>query len=84
MRTVEVDRKGRVVIPKDIRERGEISTPGELLVTVDGTGKIGLHSVETGLRKAKEIGRKKLSSWKERKHEEDKLASKLALQENSE
>ena len=82
MKTVEIDAKGRLVIPKEVREQSGISAPGELLVTVEGVGKIGLQSVEAKLTKAQQIGRKKLNSWRERRHEEDKLAQKLARQEN--
>jgi len=82
MKTVEIDPKGRIVIPKDIREQSGISTPGELLVTVEGEGKIALQSIEVNLRKAQRIGQKKLRSWTEDRHEEDRLASKLARQEN--
>ncbi len=78
MKTVEIDPKGRVVIPKDILQRSGISTPGELMVTVEGEGKITLQSIETNLRKAQQIGRRKLSGWREGQHEEDKLALKLS------
>jgi AbrB family looped-hinge helix DNA binding protein len=82
MKTVEIDTKGRVVIPKEIREESGISTPGELVVKVEGEGKISLQSIEMNLRKAQQIGRRKLSSWREGRHEEDKLALKLAREEN--
>ena len=82
MKTVEIDPKGRVVIPKDIREQTGISTPGELMLTVEGEGKITLQSIETNLRKAQQIGRRKLSRWREDRHEEDKLALELTRREN--
>lgn len=82
MRTIEIDRKGRVVIPKEIRELSRIPAPGELLVTVEGAGKIVLQSIETNLRKAQQIGRRRLASWSEIRHEEDKLALKLVREEN--
>jgi AbrB family looped-hinge helix DNA binding protein len=82
MRTVEIDPKGRVVIPKDIREQGGISTPGELMVTIEGVGRIALQSVEANLRRAQQIGRRKLSGWGEEQHAEDNLALKLARREN--
>ena len=78
MKAVEIDAKGRVVIPKDIREESGISAPGELLVTVEEKGKITLQSIETNLQKAQQIGRRKLGSWDEAKHKEDKLALKTA------
>ena len=77
MKTVEIDEKGRVVIPKDVRVKSGISTPGRLLLTVEGSGKIGLQSIETNLRKAQEIARRKLSSWREERHDEDRLALRL-------
>ncbi len=84
MPTVEIDPKGRIVIPKEVREESGISTPGELLVTVEGEGRIALQSVETNLRNAQRIGQRKLASWTEERHEEDKLAQELARRENPE
>jgi AbrB family looped-hinge helix DNA binding protein len=81
LKTVEIDPKGRVVIPKDVREQSGITAPGELVVTVEGAGKITLQSAETSLKRAQEIGRKKLRSWVEGKHEEDKLADRLARED---
>lgn len=82
MKTVEIDARGRLVVPKEVREESGISAPGELLITVEGAGKISLQSAETKLRNAQHIGRKKLGSWRERRHEEDRLAQKLARGEN--
>ncbi len=82
MRTVEIDSKGRVVIPKEVREQSGISAPGELLVAVEGVGRITLQSVEANLKKAQQVGRKKLTSWSEGRHKEDKLAQNLVREEN--
>jgi bifunctional DNA-binding transcriptional regulator/antitoxin component of YhaV-PrlF toxin-antitoxin module len=82
MKTVEIDRKGRVLIPKDVRVQSGIMTPGQLVLTVEGLGKISLESTETNLKRAQEIGRKKLSSWREETHEEDRLALRLTREEN--
>lgn len=82
MKTVEIDAKGRLVIPKEVREQSGISAPSELLVTIEGVGKLSLQSAEAKLRKAQQIGRKKLKPWRERKHEEDRLAQRLAHEEN--
>jgi hypothetical protein len=43
---------------------------------------MSLQSAEAKLRKAQQIGRKKLNSWRERRHEEDKLAQRLAREES--
>jgi AbrB family looped-hinge helix DNA binding protein len=83
MKTVEIDPKGRVVIPKDVREQSGISAPGELLVTVERAGKITLQSAEASLKKAQHVGRKKLRAWRESRHDEDKLSHKLASEEES-
>ncbi|MGA2460726.1 MAG: AbrB/MazE/SpoVT family DNA-binding domain-containing protein [Candidatus Bathyarchaeia archaeon] len=83
MITVEIDSKGRVVIPKGVREQSGISAPGELLVTVEGVGKITLESAEASLQKAQRVGRKKLRSWSESRHEEDRLARELVREEDS-
>jgi AbrB family looped-hinge helix DNA binding protein len=69
---VEIDSKGRVVIPKEIREQSRISAPSELVVTVEGEGRISLQAVEANLKDAQQIGRRKLRSWTEERHEEDR------------
>ena len=73
MTTVEIDSKGRIVIPKSIREQSGISAPSELVVSMEGEGRISLQSVEANLKDAQEIGRRKLRSWIEERHEEDRL-----------
>jgi len=83
METVEIDKKGRVVIPKDVRAQSGISTPGQLLLAVEGPGKISLQSIEANLSRAQEIGRRKLSSWREERHDEDRLAMKLTREGKS-
>jgi AbrB family looped-hinge helix DNA binding protein len=79
MITVEIDSKGRVVIPRDVREQSGISAPSELVVSVEGEGRISLQSVEANLKNAQQIGRRKLGSWREELHEEDRLARREKL-----
>jgi len=79
MTTVEIDSKGRLVVPKDVREQCEISVPSELVVVVEGVGRISLQSVEVNLKNAQQIGRKKLSSWVEERHEEDRVVRRVNL-----
>lgn len=83
MKTVEIDSRGRVVIPKDVREQSGISVPGKLMVSVEGTGKINLQSAQISLKKAHQIGQKKLRTWNESRHDEDKLAHKLTREEDN-
>ena len=79
MTSVEIDSKGRLVIPKDIREQSGISVPSELVVTVEGEGRISLQSVEANLKNAQRIGRRKLGSWAEERHEEDRVVRREKL-----
>jgi len=78
MKIAKIDRRGRIVIPRAIRFESRIQTPSKLVVGVEGPGKISLQSIETNSREAQQIGRRKLPGWKEEKHEEDRLALKLA------
>ncbi len=79
---MEIDRKGRVVIPKDVRVQSGISAPGELVVFVEDEGKITLQAADAGLKKAQQVGRRKLRSWSESRHDEDKFAHRLASKED--
>jgi AbrB family looped-hinge helix DNA binding protein len=79
MITVQIDSKGRIVIPRDIREQSGISAPSELVVTVEGEGRISLQSVDANLKNAQQIGRRKLRSWTEERHEEDRLVRREKL-----
>ena len=79
MATIEIDSKGRLVIPKDVREQSEISVPSELVVAVEGVGRISLQSVEANLRNAQQIGRRRLTSWTEERHEEDRVVRRENL-----
>jgi len=79
MTTVELDSKGRVVIPKDIRKQSGISAPSELVVTVEGEGRISLQSVDVNLKNAQRIARRRLRCWTEERHEEDRLVRRENL-----
>jgi len=45
---VNIDQKGRVVIPKSLREKTSIKTPGKLLIVPKETGCIELVQIEEG------------------------------------
>jgi len=70
---VNIDQKGRVVIPKSLREKASIKAPGKLLIVPKETGCVELVQVEEDLKRAKEIASKKLKDWKEEEHKGEKL-----------
>ena len=70
---INVNGKGRIVIPKNIRERAEIGTPGRLLLTIKGPGRIELVGIRKDLERAKRIASRKLKGWKEEEHKGEKL-----------
>jgi len=67
--TVSIDEKGRVVLPKKIREEAGIVPKSTLLVRISGTGRIELSNPALLTEEARRIGRKKLSGWIEEEHE---------------
>jgi len=66
---VNIDQKGRVIIPKSFREKA----PGKLLIVPKETGCIELVQIEDDLKRAKLIASKKLKEWKEEEHKGEKL-----------
>lgn len=67
--TVAVDEKGRLVLPKKIREEAGIVPKSTLLVRISGAGRIELSNPGILTEEAQRIGRKKLSGWREEEHE---------------
>jgi AbrB family looped-hinge helix DNA binding protein len=70
---VNIDQKGRVVIPKSLRKKASIKAPGKLLIVPKEERCIELVQVEEDLKRAKEIASKKLKDWKEEEHKGEKL-----------
>lgn len=73
---VNIDEKGRLIIPRKIREKTRMSTPGKVLVEAKDKS-VELVPVSGALERAKKIAAKKLKGWKEEKHEEEKLLREL-------
>jgi len=73
-KSVSMDRKGRIVIPKDIRDAAKINTPAKLLAIAKDRGKIELIIVDAGMKTAKAIAKRKFAGWREEDHEADSLA----------
>ena len=67
--TVSVDAKGRLVLPKKVREAAGIRGGAELLARVSEVGMVELSDPEVLRARAREIGAKKLEGWKEESHE---------------
>lgn len=67
--TVSVDEKGRLVLPKRVREEAHIRVNTKLVAKASGVGRVELSDPRVLAMKAQEIGRKKLSGWREEDHE---------------
>lgn len=67
--TVEIDGKGRLVLPKKIREEAGIVPKSKVLVRISGLGRVELSNPGLLTEEARRIGRKKLSGWREEEHE---------------
>ena len=52
---VNIDQKGRVIIPKSFREKANIKAPGKLLIVPKEKGCIELVQIEDDLKRAKQI-----------------------------
>ena len=76
-KSVSMDKKGRIVIPKDIRDAAKIKVPAKLLAIAKDKGKIELIIVDARMNTAKAIAKRKFAGWKEEDHEADSLALKL-------
>jgi AbrB family looped-hinge helix DNA binding protein len=67
--TVSIDEKGRLVLPKKIREEAGIAPKSRLVVRISGTGRIELSDPKVLAEEAQRIGKNKLSGWREDEHE---------------
>jgi bifunctional DNA-binding transcriptional regulator/antitoxin component of YhaV-PrlF toxin-antitoxin module len=67
--TVSVDAKGRLVLPKKIREEARIGVNTKLVARASGVGRVELSDPRILTTKAQAIGGKKLAGWKEESHE---------------
>ncbi len=76
-KSVNMDKKGRIVIPKDVRDAAKIRVPAKLLAIAKDRGKIELIIVDAGMKTAKAIAKRRFAGWKEEDHEADSLAIEL-------
>jgi AbrB family looped-hinge helix DNA binding protein len=74
---VAIDKKGRLVLPKKVREEARICLNARLVVRAIDEGRIELFDPELLLKKAQEIGARKLAGWREEEHEAARLIAAL-------
>jgi AbrB family looped-hinge helix DNA binding protein len=74
---VTIDQKGRMVIPKSLREKANIQVPGKLVMVPEEKGCIQIVQVEEDLERAKRIAAKKLKGWREEAHQGEQLLRKM-------
>lgn len=66
---VSVDDKGRLVLPKKIRQQARIGRGTKLIARASGVGRVELTDPRVLAALAQDIGAKKLTGWKEGDHE---------------
>lgn len=67
--TVSVDEKGRLVLPKKVRQKAHINTKTKLVARVDGVGRVELSDPRVLIAQARKVAADKLVGWKEEDHE---------------
>jgi AbrB family looped-hinge helix DNA binding protein len=67
--TVTMDKKGRLVLPKEVRDKAGVKAGSRLVVEAKGEGRIELLDADLLMRRAQELGSKKLEGWDEEGHE---------------
>ncbi len=72
-KVVNLDKKGRIIIPKKIRERAKIRAPAKLLVLTKAPGHIEVVMVSEDLETSAKIASRKLKGWKEEEHKGEEL-----------
>jgi AbrB family looped-hinge helix DNA binding protein len=75
---VTIDKKGRLVLPKESRQKAGINQNSRLIVEVKGPGIIQLRDYDVLLHDVHKVAAKKLTGWKEEEHKEEKLLAKLS------
>lgn len=76
--TVTLDEKGRLVLPKKVREAAQIGPSTKLVARAKGVGAVELCDLGLLVARAQEIGARRLAGWREEDHETDALVFELA------
>lgn len=72
-KVVNLDKKGRMIIPRKIMEKAKIKAPAKLLVLTKTPGHIEIVSVSEDLETSTKIASRKLKGWKEEEHRGEEL-----------
>lgn len=73
---VNIDKKGRILLPKEVREKAGIKIPSKTLV-FSKDRKIEIVPVSANLERARSIASAKLRNWREDEHKGEKLLLRL-------
>ncbi|MCJ7610413.1 AbrB/MazE/SpoVT family DNA-binding domain-containing protein [Candidatus Bathyarchaeota archaeon] len=76
--TAVVDEKGRLVLPKRIRDEAQIRARSKLVIRAIGEGRIELFDPDLLMRRAQDLGSRKLVGWQEEDHEASEVLKELA------
>jgi len=82
--TVTVDDKGRLVLPKRVREEARIKANTLLMVNIVEEGRVELIDPDVLMRKARIVATAKLKGWKEDDHEATRLITEMAAKRKDE
>lgn len=74
---VTIDQKGRMVIPKRLREKANIHVPGKLVMVSKEEGCIEIIQAEEDLKRAKRIAAQKLKGWREEAHKGEQVLREI-------
>ena len=74
---VTVDEKGRVVLPKELRERLSIRPRDKVVVRLREDGIVELYKFDELKAYVEEVADRKLSTWREEDHEATRLLERL-------
>ena len=82
--SVTVDEKGRLVLPKKVREKARIRANSKLVAEAKGEGQIELFDPDLLMRRAQNVGSRKLSGWREKDHEATELLIMMKKEQKDE
>ncbi len=80
---VSVDERGRIALPKGVREKAGIKAPGRVVVWVRGDGVVEVYSYEKLLEDVRKRIGSKLRGWREEDHEASRVLEELVRRGDS-
>ena len=76
---VRLDQRGRLVLPRDVREALGLNEGSRLLVKLREDGVIELIPLDSLYERVSSIFRRKLRNWREEDHEASRLLEELVV-----